>query len=178
MQFLEFTGSTLKKSLQLQLYPPSKFLHLCIQSLTGSHSFISKSLEANVIINAVTASALSTGQDWVCSTRSKPLGSYSVGWGKNWKRIPREKILKYYRARKESIWCIFRFFLILLLKLVLFNKLRSVFYASAPLLIINCVIKLSTWLCKLWQCYNGIYHASITGLMHKKNSCQFGFFLQ
>ena len=53
MQFLEFTGSTLKKSLQLQLYPPSKFLHLCIQSLTGTHSFISKSREINVFINDV-----------------------------------------------------------------------------------------------------------------------------
>lgn len=69
MQFLEFTGSTLKKSLQLQLYPPSKFLHLCIQSLAGTHSFISKSLETNVIINAVTVHC---GQDKVgCVVRGR-----------------------------------------------------------------------------------------------------------
>lgn len=71
MQFLEFTGSTLKKSLQLQLYPPSKFLHLCIQSLTGTHSFISKSREIDVIINDL---AVSSREDRVAAVRttSKP----------------------------------------------------------------------------------------------------------
>lgn len=71
MQFLEFTGSTLKKSLQLQLYPPSKFLHLCIQSLTGTHSFISKSREIDVIINDL---AVSSREDRVAAvlTTSKP----------------------------------------------------------------------------------------------------------
>ena len=71
MQFLEFTGSTLKKSLQLQLYPPSKFLHLCIQSLTGTHSFISKNREIDVIINDL---AVSSRVDRVAAVRatSKP----------------------------------------------------------------------------------------------------------